>query len=92
MNINWFKNQDNVVYANTKEFVNNFEKETGISGLEKKFELFKKSPTKEGVTIIGRKRTSIKLLIPNLTFKEEIEMGENVWVYMGENYESFCLY
>lgn len=92
MNINWFKNQDNVVYANTKEFVNNFEKETGISGLEKKIELFKKSPTKEGVTIIGRKRTSIKLLIPNLTFKEEIEMGENVWVYMGENYESFCLY
>jgi len=92
MNINWFKNQDNVVYANTKEFVDNFAKETGISNLEEKIEEFKKCPTPEGVTVIGRKRTSVKLFIPNLTFKEEIEMGENVWVYMGENYESYCLY
>uniref|UniRef100_UPI002F4260EA hypothetical protein n=1 Tax=Aminipila sp. TaxID=2060095 RepID=UPI002F4260EA len=66
--------------------------ETGISNLEEKIEEFKKCPTPEGVTVIGRKRTSIKLFIPNLTFKEEIEMGENVWVYMGENYESYCLY
>jgi len=30
MNINWFKNQDNVVYANTKEFVDNFAKEYNV--------------------------------------------------------------
>lgn len=92
MNVNWFKNQDNVVYANTQEFVNNFSKETGISNLSQKIEEFKNSPTKEGVTVIGEKRTSIKLLIPNLTFNEDIEMGENVWIYMGGNYESYCLY
>lgn len=92
MNVNWFKNQDNVVYANTQEFVDNFSKETGISNLSQKIEEFKNSPTKEGVTVIGKKRTSVKLLIPNLTFNEVIEMGENVWIYMGENYESYCLY
>ncbi|WP_230975020.1 hypothetical protein [Aminipila luticellarii] len=92
MNVNWFKNQDNVVYANTEEFVDNFAKETGISNLKEKIEEFRKAPNEEGVTVIGRKRTSIKLLVPNLTFHEKIEMGENVWVYMGENYESYCLY
>ncbi|QIB69654.1 hypothetical protein Ami103574_10115 [Aminipila butyrica] len=92
MNINWFKNQDNVVYANTQEFIDNFAKETGISDLGAKIAAFKKDPTPEGVTVTGKKRTSIKLLVPNLTFREEIEMGENVWIYMGENYESYCLY
>lgn len=92
MNINWFKNQDNVVYANTQEFLDNFSKETGIANLAEKIEEFKRKPSAEGMTVIGKKRTSVKLLIPNLTFKENIEMGENVWVYMGENYESYCLY
>lgn len=92
MNINWFKNQDNIVFADTKEFVGNFEKETGISNLAQKIENFKNAPSAEGETIIGKKRTSIKLLIPNLTFNQTIEMGENVWVYLGENYESYCLY
>ena len=34
MNVNWFKNPDHVVYADAKEFVENFEKETGISSLK----------------------------------------------------------
>ena len=92
MNINWFKNQDNVVYADTAKFVDNFAKETGIENLGAEIEKFRANPTEDGVTLIGKKRTSVKLLVPNLTFKEEIEMGENVWLYMGENYESYCLY
>lgn len=92
MNINWFKNQDNVVYADTRQFVDNFAKETGIEELREKIESFKENPTAEGLTLTGKKRTSVKLMIPNLTFNEKIEMGDNVWVYMGENYESYCLY
>ncbi|MFV0516664.1 MAG: hypothetical protein ACK5MV_04655 [Aminipila sp.] len=92
MNINWFKNQDNIVYAKTEEFIGNFEKETGISGLKEKIMEFQKSPSRDGLTVTGRKRTSVKLLVPNVTFNETIEMGENVWVYMGENYECYCLY
>ena len=38
------------------------------------------------------KRTTLKLLIPNLTFSEPIDMGENVWIYMGELCPAYCLY
>lgn len=92
MNVNWFKNPDNIVYANIDEFVPNFENETGIENLRKKIDEFKKNPVKEGITLVGRKRTSVKLIIPNLTFDEKLEMGDNVWIYLGENYECYCLY
>lgn len=92
MHVNWFKNPDHVVYADIGEFVDNFEKETGIDNLKEKIAAFEASPVKEGVILKGRKRTSIKLFIPDMTFDEHIDMGENVWVYMGENYECYCLY
>ena len=92
MNVNWFKNPDHVVYADAKEFVENFEKETGISSLKERIEEFEANPVKEGIILKGIKRTSVKLFIPDLVFDEHIEMGENVWIYMGENYECYCLY
>lgn len=92
MNVNRFRNQENIVYADIDKFVDNFEKETGIENLKKQLEDFKANPVPEGKLLKGKKRTSIKLLIPNLTFNEPIEMGENVWVYMGENYEIYCIY
>ncbi len=88
----WFENPDNVVYADIDEFADNFGKETGIDGLREKIEAFRESPVKEGVNLKGRKRTSLKLFIPNMLFDEKMDMGDNVWVYMGENYESYCLY
>ncbi|MBN7774225.1 hypothetical protein [Clostridium aminobutyricum] len=92
MNIKWFKDPDNVVYADVNQFAENFSKETGIDNLREKLEEFKKNPVKEGKILTGKKRTSIKLMVPNLTFGQPIEMGETVWVYLGENYESYCLY
>lgn len=92
MNISWFKNPDNVVYADINEFVDNFGRETGIQDLRHRIEELDAYPTKEGVILKGTKRTAIKLFIPDLVFDEHIEMGENVWVYMGENYECYCLY
>lgn len=92
MNINWFKDPDHVVYADIEEFVENFEKETGIRNLREKIEEFEANPTKEGVILKGVKRTSIRMMIPDLVFEEHLEMGENVWIYMGENYECYCLY
>ncbi len=83
MNLSWFKNPNNVVYANVDEFVDNFSKETGIENLRQKIEEFDAYPTKEGLVLKGKKRTSIKLFIPDLVFDEHIEMGENVWIYMG---------
>lgn len=92
MRLAWFKDPDNIVYADAAQFTDNFEKETGIDNLQAKIEAFYANPDPEGLQLIGRKRTSIKLFIPDLVFDEHIEMGENVWVYLGENYECYCLY
>lgn len=56
MNINWFKNQNNVVYADTRKFVSNFEKESGISDLYSKIENFKNNPKVEGEILTGKKK------------------------------------
>lgn len=89
-----FKNPDKIVYADINEFADNFGNETGISDLREKIEAFKANPTKDGEVLKGTKRTAVRLLIPNLYFEgeENIEMGETVWVYLGELYEIYCLY
>ena len=69
MHVNWFKNPDHVVYADIGEFVDNFEKETGIDNLKEKIAAFEASPVKEGVILKGRKRTSIKLFIPDMILR-----------------------
>lgn len=92
MNINWFKNPENVIYAAGEEFISNFAKETGISDLKDQIEVFRNNPSPEGKTVRGKRRTSLKLMVPNLVFEETLEMGENVWVYMGDNYACYCLY
>lgn len=88
----WFENPDNIVYADTNEFADNFGKETGISDLRKRIEDFKGNPGNGEITIIGKKRTAIKLLVPDMIFDRHIEMGENVWLYVGETYPAYCLY
>lgn len=92
LKLNWFKNPDNVVYADVNEFSDNFGKEVGILNLREELEKFKENPAKDGTILKGTKRTSLKLFVPDMVFNEHIDMGENVWVYMGENYESYCLY
>ena len=66
----------------------------GLS-ITRKLEDFKANPTKEGVLLKGKKRTTVKLFIPDLTFAEKktrLEMGDTVWVYMGEYYPCYCVY
>ena len=92
MNVNWFKNPDKVVYATCEQFADNFGKETGIPDLKKKLEAFHNDPEATEENLKGMKRTYLKLLVPNKVFDEKIDMGDSVWVYMGENYEAYCIY
>ena len=92
MRLAWFKDPDNIVYADAEQFMDNFAKETGIDSLREKVEAFYADPDPDGIQLTGKKRTSIKVFIPDLVFDEHIEMGENVWIYLGENYEAYCLY
>ena len=90
--VEWFKNQDHISYVQADNFYDNFEKETGISNLREKVEAFVASPTKEGITLTGTKRTSIRVFIPNITFDEQIEMGDNPWIFICAFYPAYCIY
>ena len=78
MHVNWFKDPDNVVYC--KE------------DLAERVAAFRAAPAAEGINLKGLRRTTLKLFVPNLTFPEPIEMGENVWIYMGELCPAYCLF
>ena len=86
------KNPDHVVYVEKDRFVDNFAKETGIPNLRKEIEEFEERPTAEGKTVKGTRRTTLRLLIPNMMFGSDLDMGDNVWIYLGEYYPAYCIY
>lgn len=92
MRLAWFMNPDNVVYTTVEQFADNFGKETGISQLGEKIRAFKENPVKGGVVYQGIKRSSVKLFIPDMEFSKHIEMGEHVWLFIGEMYPAYCIY
>lgn len=92
MRVKWFENPDNIVYVDIEQFADNFGKETGISSLREKIEEFRNNPVPEGVTLTGVKRTAVKLFIPDLVFDKHLDMGETVWLFMGEMYPAYCIY
>lgn len=92
MNIHWFQNPDNVVYVKEDDFVSNFSKELGIGHLKEEITKLREHPAAEGVTLKGLRRSSVKLFIPDLTFHQHLELGENVWAYLGPNYPCYALF
>lgn len=92
MNINWFKDEENVVYVKEAEVLPRLSRELGIPELEELVAQFRADPSPEGLNVKGKKRTTLKLFVPNLAFPEPIDMGENVWIYMGELCPAYCLY
>lgn len=92
MNLSWFQNRDHVAYCSEAELIPRLSRELGISDLGQRVAAFRAHPTPEGENIKGRKRTTLKLMIPNLMFSEPIDMGENVWIYMGDLCPAYCLY
>ena len=52
----------------------------------------RKHPTPEGFTIKGHGRTSGCLFVPDLAFGEHIQMGENIFFFMGEMQECYVIY
>ena len=92
LNLTWIKNPDHVSYCKENEVLPRLARELGIADLAQQVEEFRTHPTAEGVNLKGKKRTTLKLFIPNLTFPEPVEMGENVWIYMGSCAPACCLF
>jgi len=90
MNINWFKDPNNIIYMNIDDFSSSFKRELNMFDLKKQIEEFRANPSPMG-KVIRSSQTSIKLFIPKLSFQEPLENEENVWVYFGKNHPSYCL-
>lgn len=88
----WLKNPDHTVYCKEDEVLPRLVRELGISDLAEQVAKFRAHPDPEGVNLKGKKRTTLKLFVPNLMLSEPIDMGENVWIYMGELCPVYCLY
>ena len=92
MNILWLQDPDNLVYVNAEKDLAQLEKTLRLPGLAEAAESLRANPTPEGLTLKGPRRTSARLFIPDLTFGRHIEMGENIFVFLGEMMECFVLY
>ena len=92
MHVSWFKNEEHLVYINGETELPALEKALKFPGLTAAAAQLRDHPTAEGLTVKGPKRTSARLFVPDLVFDEHIEMGENVWVFIGETYPAYCIY
>ena len=92
MRINWFKDENHLVYINGETQLTELERTLHFPGLADAANELRRHPTAEGFTIKGPKRTSGRLFVPDLTFGEHIEMGENIFFYMGEMQECYVIY
>ena len=81
-----------MVDINGETQLTELERTLHFPGLKEAAELLRAHPTPEGLIIKGPKRTSGRLFVPDLTFGEHIEMGENIFFYMGEMQECYVIY
>ena len=92
MRVSWFKNEDHLVYINGETQLEPLERALRFPGLTEAAEALRAHPIPEGYTIKGPKRTSGRLFVPDLVFDEHIQMGENIFFYMGEMAECYVIY
>ena len=92
LTLSFLKDAENVVYGPEAEIVPQLAGDLLIPNLDEAIERFRQSPAKEGVILKGGRRSSVKLFIPDLYFGQHIDMGENVWLYLGEMSPAYCIY
>ena len=90
--VNWLPNPNHVVDGRPEELLPRLSRDLGIPDLAERVDAFQRRPAPAGINIKGKKRTTLKLFIPNLLFSQPIEMGENVWIYTGELNPAYCLF
>lgn len=89
---NLLKNPERIEYCREEDVVPALAKKLQIPELSEYIRAFRDNPVKEGVTLRGARRTTAKLFMPNLYFGEEIEMGDSVWLYMGDLDPIYCIF
>ena len=92
MNIHWLEDENNLVYINAETGLHDLELQLQLPGLEEAATELHFHPTKEGLSLKGPRRTTVRLMIPDLLFGHHIEMGENIFLFRGEMSECYVLY
>ncbi len=92
MNIQWLQDENNLVYINAEKDLHRLEVQLQLPGLEEAATELHNHPTKEGLTLKGPRRTTARLFIPDLLYGKKIEMGENIFLFMGEMSECYVIY
>ena len=92
LTLNWLKDEENVVYGREDQIVPTLAKDLMIPDLMAQIERFRQAPTPEGVILKGGRRSSVRLFIPDLFFGQHMDMGESVWLYLGEMSPAYCVY
>ena len=80
MNILWLQDPDNLVYVNAEKDLPMLERRLKLPGLAEAAQALRQSPT------------YYRLFIPDLLYGRHIEMGENIFVFLGEMSECYVLY
>ncbi len=92
LTLNRIKDSDNVVYGKDEDLIPTLSKYLQISVLGEKIRKFREAPVKEGVILRGARRTSALMFIPDLYFDDDLVMGGNVWLYLGDMQPAYCIY
>ncbi len=92
LTLSYLKDVENVVYGPEDEIVPQLARDLLIPNLDEAIDRFRRSPVKEGLILKGGRRSSVKLFVPDLYFGQHIDMGENVWLYLGEMSPAYCIY
>ena len=92
LTLSYLKDVENVVYGPEDEIIPQLAGDLMIPNLDEAIERFRQSPVREGLILKGGRRSSVKLFIPDLYFGQHIDMGENVWLYLGEMSPAYCIY
>ena len=92
LTLNWLKNEDSVVYGSDGQLVPMLAKNLMIPDPQRKIDAFRLAPVKEGVTVRGGRRSGVLMFVPDLYFDDDIVMGGNTWLYLGEMRPPYCIF
>ena len=92
LSLHWIKDTDHVVYGTDEQLIPMLAKKLLIPDLEQRIRKFRENPVREGVTLKGGRRSSALMFIPDLYFDDDLVMGGNVWLYLGDMLPAYCIY
>lgn len=91
MNINWLKDPNHLVCMTVDDFTDTFRRELACTDFKNQIREFQNDTRPGGKMILAGNRISIRIFRPNLSFSQELENGDDIWVSFGVNQPCYCM-